>query len=151
MASPPFNTAQLLKLASSIFGAFVSAITFGTLPSCVVLGGKRACSDNCLQTINPSLAKEWHPSKNGTLAYITKLASDEVLEMHKINLKKFGIQVKYNKLKRNKAGEITSIKITIKNEKGAQSSATWKVDDGIPSIEFGETEGSLIARTSDMN
>ena len=91
------------------------------------------------------------PSKNGTLAYITKLTSDDVLEMHKINLKKFGIQVKYNKLKRNKSGEITSIKITIKNEKGSQSSATWKVDDGIPGIEFGETEGSLIARTSDMN
>jgi hypothetical protein len=91
------------------------------------------------------------PSKNGTLAYITKLTSNEVLEMHKTNLKKLGIQVKYNKLKRNKAGEITSIKITIKNEKGAQSSASWKVDDGIPSIEFGETEGSLIARTSEMN
>ena len=89
--------------------------------------------------------------KNGTLAYITKYTSDKVLETYKTNLKKFGIQVKYNKLKRNKKDEITSIKISIKNEKGAKSSATWKVDDGIPSIEFGETEGSLIARTSEMN
>ena len=92
-----------------------------------------------------------YASKNGTLAYITKHTSDEVLETHKTNLKKFGIDVKYNKLKRNKLGEITSIKISIKNKKGAQSSAAWKVDDGIPSIEFGETEGSLIARTSEMN
>lgn len=27
-------------------------------------GGKRACEDNCLETINPSLADEWHPIKN---------------------------------------------------------------------------------------
>ena len=25
------------------------------------------CADNCLQTVNPSLAAEWHPVKNGRL------------------------------------------------------------------------------------
>lgn len=28
----------------------------------------RACQDNCLSTVNPELAGEWHPTKNGDLA-----------------------------------------------------------------------------------
>ncbi|BAO74606.1 M56 family metallopeptidase [Winogradskyella sp. PG-2] len=98
-----------------------------------------------------SYIDEDDPRKNSTLAYLTKYTSDIALDNHKENLKKIGITVKFTKLKRNKAGEITSIKVSLKNKKGAQSSATWKVDDGIPSIEFGETDGSLIARTSEMN
>jgi hypothetical protein len=34
---------------------------------CPYCAGKAACEDNCLQTLNPALAKEWHPSRNGTL------------------------------------------------------------------------------------
>jgi hypothetical protein len=34
---------------------------------CPYCSGKKVCKDNCLQTINPSLAKEWHPFKNGDL------------------------------------------------------------------------------------
>ena len=30
-------------------------------------GGKKVCKDNCLETINPVLAKEWHPTRNGSL------------------------------------------------------------------------------------
>jgi glutaredoxin len=33
-------------------------------PYCV---GKKVNDENCLQTVNSSLAKEWHPSKNGSL------------------------------------------------------------------------------------
>jgi hypothetical protein len=33
-------------------------------PYCV---GKKVNNENCLQTINPTLAKEWHPTKNGNL------------------------------------------------------------------------------------
>ena len=29
--------------------------------------GKLACKDNCLQTLNPELVKQWHPTKNGAL------------------------------------------------------------------------------------
>jgi len=29
--------------------------------------GRRACHDNCLATVNPSLAKEWHSRKNSNL------------------------------------------------------------------------------------
>jgi len=34
---------------------------------CPYCSGKRVCVDNCLQTLNPELAKQWHPSKNGIL------------------------------------------------------------------------------------
>jgi len=34
---------------------------------CPYCSGKAACDDNCLATINPDLAKQWHPTKNGSL------------------------------------------------------------------------------------
>jgi hypothetical protein len=34
---------------------------------CPYCAGKTVCNDNCLQTVNPSLAEEWHPTKNETL------------------------------------------------------------------------------------
>ncbi|MBW2174586.1 MAG: zinc-ribbon domain-containing protein [Deltaproteobacteria bacterium] len=34
---------------------------------CPYCAGRAVCIDNCLQTINPDLAKEWHPKKNGSL------------------------------------------------------------------------------------
>ncbi|WP_299129096.1 M56 family metallopeptidase [uncultured Winogradskyella sp.] len=92
-----------------------------------------------------------NPNKNSQLAYISKYTSDEILDSHKTNLKKIGLTVKYSKLKRNKKGEITRIKISIKNEKNSESSTTWQNNNGIDGIEFGESKGSLIARTSDMN
>ena len=35
--------------------------------NCPYCGGKKVNEDNCLQTINPRLSKEWHPTKNGKL------------------------------------------------------------------------------------
>lgn len=34
---------------------------------CPYCAGKKACEDNCLATVNPALAAEWHPTKNGAL------------------------------------------------------------------------------------
>jgi hypothetical protein len=34
---------------------------------CPYCAGKKVNNENCLQTINPSLAKEWHFTKNGSL------------------------------------------------------------------------------------
>ena len=31
---------------------------------CPYCGGKAACKDNCLETVEPALAEEWHPTKN---------------------------------------------------------------------------------------
>ncbi len=35
---------------------------------CPYCAGRKAYIDNCLKTINPKLAKEWHPTKNGKLS-----------------------------------------------------------------------------------
>ena len=34
---------------------------------CPYCAGQAVCDDNCLQTINPTLAREWHPVRNGKL------------------------------------------------------------------------------------
>jgi hypothetical protein len=34
---------------------------------CPYCAGKAVCDDNCLKILNPSLAAEWHPTKNGKL------------------------------------------------------------------------------------
>jgi hypothetical protein len=34
---------------------------------CPFCAGRLPCADNCLQTVNPELAREWHPTKNGSL------------------------------------------------------------------------------------
>lgn len=34
---------------------------------CPYCAGQKVCEDNCLQTRNPDLAEEWHPTKNGIL------------------------------------------------------------------------------------
>jgi bla regulator protein BlaR1 len=91
------------------------------------------------------------PSKNATLAYITKYTSDKIIDNHKSNLEKIGLKVKISNVKRNKKKEITSLKISISDENGGKSSASYKDSDGISGIEFGKYEGALVLRTSTMN
>jgi len=50
--------------------ATISNRSSGT--GCPYCAGKAVCDDNCLKTLNPSLAVEWHPDKNG------KLRADDV-------------------------------------------------------------------------
>ncbi len=38
---------------------------YGT--GCPYCAGKRVCEDNCLKTINPTVARQWHPTKNAPL------------------------------------------------------------------------------------
>ena len=92
-----------------------------------------------------------NPLKNGTLVYISKNTTDAILQVQKEHLEKSGISVKYSKIKRNKANHIVSIKIALKNESGNETSATYKDDDGIPTIEFGMDSGKLKVLTSTMN
>jgi len=44
--------------------AIYSRTTGNNCPFC---SGKKVCEDNCLQTVNPKLASEWHPIKNEKL------------------------------------------------------------------------------------
>ncbi len=87
-------------------------------------------------------------SEKMALYYITKTATDAILNQHKSALKQKGIEMNYSKLKRNKAGEIMSIKISLKDSNGKQSSATWKDNiNPIPTIEFGKLGEQLIVRS----
>jgi TonB-dependent SusC/RagA subfamily outer membrane receptor len=71
---------------------------------------------------------------------ITKNSSDSSLERQKAELKKHGIDAKFSKVKRNKAGEITSIKISLDDNDGRKSSASWKEkNQAIPDIVMGKS------------
>jgi len=43
----------------------ISRRSYGT--GCPYCAGQSVCQDNCLQTKNPELSKEWHPTKNRNL------------------------------------------------------------------------------------
>jgi hypothetical protein len=45
--------------------AYIYSRTNGN--NCPFCSGKKVCEDNCLQTVNPKLASEWHPIKNENL------------------------------------------------------------------------------------
>ena len=45
--------------------AIISSRSDGT--GCPYCTGKAVCEDNCLQTKNPELSRQWHPTKNGKL------------------------------------------------------------------------------------
>ncbi|WP_340154686.1 M56 family metallopeptidase [uncultured Winogradskyella sp.] len=98
---------------------------------------------------NISFTSNEDSNKNGYIAYISMDTTDDVLENHKTNLSKQGITIKYTKIKRNKAGEITTLKINLKDNKGAESNASWKSNQGIPKVEFGIANGSLVASSLD--
>ena len=89
-------------------------------------------------------------SKSASLVYISKTSQNYILEAQKNIMKKQGISVKYTKLKRNKLGEIISIKISLNNKEGKKSSASYRNNNGIPNVEFGIAENELIIRTSDL-
>ncbi len=86
-------------------------------------------------------------TKNAMFGIVTKTTPDKVLNDNKENLEQLGITVKYSKLKRNKSGVITSIKITLKNNQGDQSSASYKDDDGISDVEYGVVGDKLVVRS----
>jgi hypothetical protein len=48
-----------------VWQAVVSSRSKGS--GCPYCSGQRVCNDNCLAILNPGLAKQWHPTKNGDL------------------------------------------------------------------------------------
>ena len=79
---------------------------------------------------------------------ITKNSSDAFIEKQKKALKDKGIDAKINKVRRNNAGEITSIKISLDDNQGRKSSASWKEkEQAIPDIVMGKSGDKLIVRS----
>lgn len=69
---------------------------------------------------------------------ITKDTKNFELKNMKENFAKNGTQFKYNKLKRNKKGEITSISITIKNKAGNHAKLSQHSDNPISAIRIND-------------
>ena len=76
---------------------------------------------------------------------ISKNSTDAFLDRQKKNLKEFGIDAKFTKVRRNKAGEITSIKIALDDNQGRKSSASWREkDQAIPDIVMGKSKDDKL-------
>ena len=76
---------------------------------------------------------------------LTKNATKADLDKIKKDLKAQGIDAKFSKVKRNKAGEITTIKISLNDNNGRQSSASFKEkNQAIPKIVMGKKGNKLF-------
>jgi TonB-dependent SusC/RagA subfamily outer membrane receptor len=74
------------------------------------------------------------PAKNYIKLEITKNTPDLVLEQHKKLLESLGKKLEYLTLRRNSKKEITKLKISITNNKGANSKVLYQSNKGIPNI-----------------
>ncbi len=79
---------------------------------------------------------------------ITKDVTDEFLDRQIKEMANNDLRVSFKRIKRNREGSITGIKITISDANGKESSASWKSSsDPIPDIVLGKSKnGSLILR-----
>ena len=104
--------------------------------------------DNNPWKIKTEVTTVYYEDDNGkvTAEYIlTKNSSDSFLEKQKQQLQKHGIEAKFSKVRRNKAGEITSIKISLDDNDGRKSSATWKdKSEAIPDIVMGKSSDDKL-------
>lgn len=83
---------------------------------------------------------------------IDKNSSDHALDAYKKAFEEKGIKCSYSGLKRNAAGEITSIKIKLDNQKGSKSSVNYKrSSEPIPTISLGVADDDTVFIKTDSN
>ncbi|MFC7773109.1 M56 family metallopeptidase [Flavobacterium sp. GCM10027622] len=70
-------------------------------------------------------------------------SDDEMKKDAKIAKEKFGVTLKYSKVKRNKKGEITGIKIEYKDENGQKGMAQFDSDEPIKPIYFHKNRNTI--------
>nr|WP_321237005.1 M56 family metallopeptidase [uncultured Psychroserpens sp.] len=106
--------------------------------------------DNNSWAVETSVSSVYFEDDNGkeTAEFIiSKHSTDAFIDKQKDALKALGINAKINKVRRNKAGEITGIKISLDDNNGRKSSASWKEkDQAIPDIVLGKSGDKLIVR-----
>ena len=86
-------------------------------------------------------------SESAMYSYINKNTTDSELKAHKARLSKSNISAKFSKVKRNNAGEIIRIKISLSDDTGSKSSATWEDNVPIPEILVGKRGDKLRVTT----
>ncbi|NNL16743.1 MAG: hypothetical protein HKO81_08900 [Flavobacteriaceae bacterium] len=100
--------------------------------------------------VSPKMEKKW-VSKFNTLEIntIDKNTTDTELKSLKSELKSNNIDFSYGKVKRNKSGEIIRIKISLDDNKGDKTSATFNhTNKNIPNIIFGRSNNNLFIKSN---
>lgn len=82
-------------------------------------------------------------SNNGITHYIYKETTDEELNLQIKKFKEFGVTMSYSKLKRNKNGDITNIKVMLQNDAGQEIEDTFSEKNGAVVMEYGLSNGKL--------
>lgn len=82
--------------------------------------------------------------------FIDKNTDDQTLEMHKTYFKTKGVTFHYSKLKRNKDGLISQLKVELSTEDGQYKSLTFSNNKGISKISMGLNDGQLSLGSSDQ-
>lgn len=85
-----------------------------------------------------------------SLVYLYKTSTDKSINQLISTLKRYDIKTKISKVKRNSAGDIIQIKISIGDNEGRETKMTFKDEKGIKGIMLGKKEGALIITESDM-
>ncbi len=92
---------------------------------------------------NVAYTDDTNESKNGITHYIYKETTDEELNLQIKKFKEFGVTMNYSKLKRNKNGHITNIKVMLKNDDGQEIEDTFSEKNGAVVMEYGLSNGKL--------
>ncbi|TPV35486.1 M56 family metallopeptidase [Paucihalobacter ruber] len=82
-------------------------------------------------------------SKNSITQYLYKETTNQDLQDQIKKLKEVGVTMSYSKLKRNKSGHITNIKVKLQNEDGQEIEDTFSEKDGAVVMEYGMSNGKL--------
>jgi len=111
-------------------------------------GGNGVILINTKKNIGNSISRvvtDIYSENNERIDVLTKNASKTDLNKLKEDLKAKGIEAKFSRVKRNKAGEITTIKISLNDNNGRQSSASFKEkNQAIPKIVMGKKGNKLF-------
>jgi hypothetical protein len=82
-------------------------------------------------------------SKNSITQYLYKETTNQDLQDQIKKLKEVGVIMSYSKLRRNKNGHITNIKVKLQNEDGQEIEDTFSEKDGAVVMEYGMSNGKL--------
>lgn len=99
--------------------------------------------------VDPNMEMEWVSEfGNVEIQTIDKKTTHEDLKDMKSDFKSKNIDFSYSKVKRNKDGEITRIKISLNDKQGNKSSSTFdKGNKGISTVIVGKNKNNLIIKS----
>ena len=100
--------------------------------------------------VEPNMKMEWVSEfGNIEIQTIDKNTSNEDLKAMKSDFKSKDINFNYGKVKRNKDGEITRIKVSLDDNEGDKTSATFNHSDkNIPHIILGKNRENLFIKSN---